>query len=258
MHHANIKTAFRYKFTSSLGSMLIFYLVMVVVMAGAVIGALRVSPLNFSVGIGTSTEGHFSGYGMAAMIFLFVIGIVSIREDLRLFMQHGIGRRSLFITEILMIPTLSLMLAIGGELLVTIGRALTIPRSTIIISDLYQQIFMADSQKAGMDMMAHLESVLLFFALFVFTYASGMFISLIFYRLNKMWTIVVAIGVPLFLIFGLPALIITFKLDLIKPIEVLLSSFWLYFAFIMAFSVLINLFNWLMLRRAPVKAAKPG
>ncbi|NLM77065.1 MAG: hypothetical protein GX173_03150, partial [Ruminococcaceae bacterium] len=43
----------------------------------------------------------FTGFGFAAAIFLFISGIVAIREDLRLFMQNGIGRKTTFVIQIL-------------------------------------------------------------------------------------------------------------------------------------------------------------
>ena len=251
MKHLHIKRALIYKIKDSVIGIGIFYAIMVIVTMAFVTGSLRFI-INLDGTNGTSSS-SFNGFGVAAIIGVFVIGIVSIREDLRLFLQNGTGRQTVFVVESLAAVLISAVLAIGGEILVSIASALVRSYDRIMINDLYHLIYTEGSTRS-MTMMTHIESVLIFFVFFICANIAGTFISLVFYRLNKIWTVIVAVGVPLFLIFGLPVLISYFNISFAAPAAFLSSSPWALIAFALLLSLVISLFNWLLLRRAPIKA----
>lgn len=248
MTHNHLGKALRYKLRSSLPGIAIFYAIAIVVLSGILIGALRII-INFE----EVKTGSISGFGMAAAIMVFVVGIVTIREDLRLFIQHGIGRRTIFIMESLTILIISFILAIGERLLISAGVAFTRNNPDIQVVDLYQNLFM-ERTLVQSSLATHLESIAAFFAVIAGAYFTGMLISLVFYRLNKLWTVIVAVGAPLFLFVGLPILMNYFALSFEAPMNFLLSSPWIFIGCTLAGTAVIALLNWLLLRRAPIKA----
>lgn len=248
MKRMNIQPAYKYKIKDMLISTIIFYAIMVLILAALITGTL-----HFTVNVGGNFRSSFTGFGFAAAIFLFISGIVAIREDLRLFMQNGIGRKTTFVIQILIAGTVSLTLALLGELLLKVSQLIAGPTSNLIISDLYYMIFVSFNAARHI-LIQHLESVVTNLVMFTSAYTVGVFISLLFYRLNKFWTILVAVGAPIFIFVGIPILISRYNF-LGKPVLLITSHPWLYIAFFIAITIVTSLLNWLLLRRAPVKAA---
>lgn len=255
MNTMNIRPAFRYRFCDMLKGVGVFYAIMIIVILGII------SLVSYEISNGSNASGSFSAFVLAATIMMFVTGITTIREDMRFMLQNGIGRRTILVTELLVTLSVSFLLAIAGELLIAIGQAVTANQSQFYITEIYQILF-ADGINYTLSWGQHLESIALAFSIYTCANLVGMFISLLFYRLNKMWTLIVAIGVPLLLIIGLPmALTKTSAGRWLQSIfglifEFALSSPWaLLFCFLLA-AVLTGMVNWLMMRRAPVIAAK--
>lgn len=246
MTHNHLGKALRYKLRSSLPGIAIFYAISIAVLFGILIGILQ---LIVKI---DGMENSISGFGMAAAIMVFVVGIVTIREDLRLFIQHGIGRRTIFIMESLAILIVSMILALGERLLMMAGALITQHNPNVNVYDLYQNLFMADSVGKS-PLITQIESLLAFFAVIAFTYFTGMLISLVFYRLNKLWTVIVAVGAPLFLFVGLPVLISYTDLSFDAPTNFILSSPWIFTGCTLAAAAALAFLNWLLLRRAPIK-----
>lgn len=245
----NLRPAYKYKLRGTILSIVIFYSIMVVVVAAYLIGAI-----NINVNIDGSSYSSFAGYGMAATIFMFIGGIVAIREDLRLFMQNGIGRRTTFLAQVLVTATTSLILAFMGELLLKVSQIIASSRENVVISDYYYILF-AENNLSRSTYLMHLESIITYTVMFIAAYACGVFISLLFYRLNKLWTVVVAVGAPVFTFIGLPLIITRLNISLRGPIELIISSPWTYIAFFVVLSIVAGIPGWLLLRRAPVKPA---
>jgi hypothetical protein len=248
MKHNHIGKALRYKLRSSLPGIALFYAIATIVLTGLIFGAVRII-INFE----EVEISSISGFGMAAAIMVFVVGIVTIREDLRLFIQHGYGRRTIFIVECLIIMIISMILAIGERLFITAGTAITRNSPGVKVFDLYQNLFASSTSGKG-TMMINIESTLAFFAVISLTYLTGMLISLIFYRLNKLWTVIVAVGGPLFIFVGLPILINYFRLSFEAPASFLTGSPWIFTGCTLAAAAVLAFFNWLLFRRAPVKS----
>jgi hypothetical protein len=138
MNTMNIRPAFQYRFLDTLKGVGIFYAIMAVLMAG-------ISCLVFyAVSKGGKVSVSFFAFEFAAAITLFVMGITTIREDMRLMLQIGIGRRTIFVTELLVALSVSLLLAIAGELLIAVGQVVITSRSEFFITEtpfLYNTLF---------------------------------------------------------------------------------------------------------------------
>jgi len=255
MNTMNVRPAFTYKFREIIKGIAVFYGIMVAILTGVIyLAYINLSNNN-------TTTSNFSAFMVAAANTLFVIGIVTIREDIRLMMQNGIGRRTIFITELLLTLSISLILAVAGELLIAIGQAITANWQGIFITDIYQLIYTYESNYK-MSFLQHLESIAFAFSIYVCATLAGMLISLIFYRLSKIGTIIVAVGSPLFLFIILP---ITLKRSgagyllrsvLMAVFQFIHSSPWAFIFCSLLATIFISIFSWLLMRRAPVKPAK--
>ncbi len=255
MSRMNIAPAFRYRFADTARGAAVFFVIMVLVMLGFS------SLITFTVNHGGRASGSFSAFGISAAVAMFVMGICTIREDVRLMLQSGVGRRTVFTVELLVMLLISLMLAAAGELLLAVTQAAVSSLRDLYVTDLFQMLFFRDMGR-DLTLAAHLQSILCYFGLYACANFTGMFISLVFYRLNKMWTIVVAVGAPIFFFVGLPLLIAwqVFPDFLGKAVIRLMTfSFTSPWTLLLTFSVtivLISAVNWLLFRRAPVKPVK--
>ena len=254
MKPLNLRPAFRYRFLNLLGNAGIFYGVMVLVTAVVTIGAT----ISFN---GQTVNASLAAYGFAACITVFVFGIVTVREDLRLGIQHGISRRTTFVSGLLATLSVCFILAVAGELLLAVSQALAADYENLQLSDLYQALY-ADWQLPQLSFGQHLEAVFFNLAMMLCADMAGMFISLVFFRLNKVWTVIVAVGAPVFLFVVLPILIditgLTPELSRILAAFAywVLSSPWKgIFCFTLA-AAAIAFFNGLLMRRAPINGAK--
>jgi uncharacterized membrane protein (DUF485 family) len=89
----NLYPAFRYRFGNAVRGAGIFTGIMVAIVI-LVIGGICYASWN-----GARVSGNFSAFGLSAAIAVFVTGICTIREDLRLMLQNGVGRRTVFAAE---------------------------------------------------------------------------------------------------------------------------------------------------------------
>lgn len=255
MTNMNIRPAFRYRLNEAVKGAAIFFGVMILVTAG--IAGL----IFYTTDRGGTISGSFSGFGISAAIAMLITGICTIREDLRLMLQNGVGRRTVFAAEVLVILIVSLLLAVAGELLIVVGQAATSGWQNFYITDLFQIAFFSGTGE-NLSLAAHLECILCFLGLYTSFNLAGIFCSLLFYRLNKMWTIIVAVGTPLFFFVGLPVLLA----QKLIPDFLISAVGWIFrFAFSTTWAMLLTLavtaaliaaVNWLLLRRAPVKPVK--
>ena len=195
---------------------------------------------------GDISGGSFSG---SAEIFSFVVGIVSVRQDLRLFLQNGKGRRTVFLAQV--------FLALGNALFM----ALALPLLGILIQVLASSLFPGNSGVlwgefsflySGVQASLPVMIALAFLANFA-VFFLGMCISLIYYRLNKLGKLLVSLGVPALIILlaiqgvrteSLHA-VLRFLLDLPSPLAV-------YAVICIPAAFLCAGASWLLLRRAPV------
>jgi hypothetical protein len=237
-----LKPAFRYQFLDFLKGAAVFFLVMVAVTTATLIIAARSH--------GTMS---FSAFGFGSVVFLFVMGIVTIRSNLRLCLQFSVSRRTGFAAALLSTVCIALLLAVAGELLMiaalTAGRGLT----NLILWDVYQMIYLG-SAEAPMSLGQHLGSALFNTVLSTGACLFGMFFSLMFWRLNKLWTIVAAISIPVVLNV-VPWLLYRLGVDLMPLVNWMIAAPGNFILVGLAVALFFTLIDWLLLRRANIKAA---
>lgn len=248
MKTMNLKPAFTYRFLNNIKGIGIFILIMILIFV-----LMSVSFVTFLSGGNSSM--HFSAFTIASAITMFIVGIVSIREDLRLFLQNGIGRKTVFLTALFSSFAAALSLAVAGELLLRAEQALTAAFSGFTVTDMFY-LFFTPGKDAAVPFSLSLLSALFSFLLITCASLSGIFISLLFYRLNKAWTLIVAIGGPILLFNGIPFLLYRCRVSLQPFIRFLFSSPWTAILFLLVVAALFALIDFLLLRRAPVKPVK--
>ena len=242
----NLKPTFRYQFINCMKAAAIVYPILIIIVAAFLISALTISA-------DSSSYYSFTGYCFTTTIFMFVIGVTFIRSDLRLCLQFGVSRRTTFVSELLAVLTASLVLAVAGEILIGTAQAFSAANKNFFFADIYQLFYLEGESK--LTFIQHIISALFSTSLMFASCLLGMFFSLMFWRLNKFWTVVAAISIPL-LINGIPALLYKAGVDFTPFINWLSYSPFNFMLFFILIAALIGIINWLILRNANIKAAK--
>ncbi|MEG2037628.1 MAG: hypothetical protein RRZ93_06525 [Ruthenibacterium sp.] len=246
MKRMNLYPAFRYRALDSLKG------------AGAAIVAVAavVAALTLIAGLwiqnGEREVGSFGGFSMSMMVMTFVFGISTVRSDLRLFLQNGIGRASTFAADLLAAAVVSFALAVAGELLTVAVQSLPLSMDFKVM-DLYQMTF-AGGQPLSLG--GHLMSGLLTAALTFSAHLGGMLISLIYARLSKRGAYLFSFALGFLLMFGIPfagertaEFLMPFLSWMMNSAENLVGT-------LAGLSLVTALPVWLLLRHAPLKAGK--
>lgn len=259
----NSKSVYKYQLNDFKRPILVFYLVIACVFALIFlsIGTMLLT-INLEVTESGSSVFHISSLEFASVIFLFVGGLNMFREAFRLSMQNGVSRKSIWTGTALTLLTVG-----GGMALIdTVIRMALVnfvaSRYNVKIQGLYDFLYAERSMNNSMFQNAF-EGLLLNFCLYTAALAIGYFITVGYYRMNKIAKIIVSIGVPGLYIFVLPfADALLFKGALTKAIvKAILFSFGgtngnnPYFA--MGYGILVSAvflgLTYLMVRRAPIK-----
>jgi hypothetical protein len=253
MAKLRLKTAFQYCFKDSLRGLLIFIGIMLLVHIALTSAIVIFAQPGNSVGT-------ISIYGVAATIALFVTGIVTVREHLRLLIQHGIGRRTAFISGIGVAVSLALAAALAELLINWLSLAIIHGSTQITYTSFYQMTFNGGQQvTAFTDIIG---SAAISLVMYLTAYLMGMLVSLVFYRLPKPWKIVVAVGVPVFFVIILPLLAASqTAISFLTPIGIALmrlgeftfSSAGNYMLVSVAWALIIAGCCLLLTRRAPIR-----
>lgn len=246
------KKMFCYQFTDCLQNMGIFLLVMILVMCFI--------PVLVSISASTDAQIHFSAYTMASAIFILVYGAVSIREALRLGIQHGRGRQSTFLALFLSMCCVSFLLAFAGQLLSLLGSTLWNGRMGIVYTDFYQLLYLSDPEGA-LSFWQYIEAFFCNQTLAWFAFWVGVFFSLVFLRLDKRWRLVVCVGAPVSFCVLLPGFFTVLPAD--SVLFRMFRAFGAWFSaspsgwilFFLGASILLVVLDWLLCRRVPITAA---
>ena len=130
--------------------------------------------------------GQFTGNANAIFtIFLFVIGIVGIRSDLKFFLQNGMGRNTTFFSNLLASIIVGVVLGFINEVI------------TVVIAMLF-----VNAMNPGSNFM---QNWAVSSAVFIGAWQIGALISLIYYRLNRLGQVIFTISAIALVVFGFGA-----------------------------------------------------
>jgi len=181
----------------------------------------------------------FFNLGAVAFVSLFIVGIAGIREDLRLFLQHGMGRYTTFFSTLWCSLICATVIGAFCELLNIITR--------------HWELFPMQGLNLNTDY-GFIAGWLFHTALFFSVWQLGTLISLIYYRLNRIGQVLFSVSLGAIVIFGIPNL---FRGWInIEGIEAMISGISDHVNVILFASVsgvLSAIFSFLLIRRAEVK-----
>lgn len=187
MKRSQLKPTFRYYLGEYVRPVLIFYLVMVVLLAFT--GFLAVN-----VNLGEETS-YSSGTEMTTAIFLFVCGCVSFKEYFHYLLQNGVSRPTQFWGFTGAAATVCAFCAVVDQALMALLR-MAEP-----FQGLYSMLFPHNPSGA----LAHMVAAILWcIPVYLLAFLGGYFVTTLYYRMNKLLKTVVSIGVPALLILLLP------------------------------------------------------
>jgi hypothetical protein len=247
-----LKASIKYILKNSFRSIIIYYFVILCVICLAVVSALTPG-MNGMVKI--------SGTEMATVIFLFIFGLNSFKDEFQMFIQNGLSRKTLFLGEVLSILAISIGMAIIDLVIFILSKFILVGIKNFELLNLFQMTY--SKHTAGLSTLnIYAESLIFQIGLYLAAALIGYFITIGYYRMNKAAKTAVSISVPVGCFVILPMIdssftngtitrfignIIIYALGIQygKPSHALVTFLLL--------AIVSSGFCWLMMRRAIVK-----
>ena len=231
--------------------------------AGILLLVMLLIPLALWVMLATlgGQGSNFNGYSLSVGVFGLVLGMVGIRENLRMLNQNGVSRRTAFLAEIISQAVVAVLVSLGAAVILAAYRSLPGFMDRVEVSDVYQMLY----GSAAMGLAGYLR-LAVFSAAMAFSLAGvGQFWSVLYWRLSKFWTVTVSIAIPLVLIFA-PAALLTAAGDSAVGEAIVwaaaalgrffVSSVWNGVLVFLLMGAVSFLLSWLLVRRAVIRGVK--
>ena len=182
--------SFKYRFRDCMFNMGVVILVMIVLTALCYLGIVTFGSITRTDNSGeVIMETTTMNFSMPVAIFMFVLAIVSIREDMRLGIQNGAGRGTVFLANTACMLVTSVVLNLAFFIVTAVWNQFD---TGVYIVDFFGALYTGEPFFESLDDLAISSAVLL--ALSVFLSALGTFTSLMYWRLNKLGKWIVSIG----------------------------------------------------------------
>ena len=172
----------KFLFKKSLKPIIIFYAILF-----TVLGLLFIPEVE---------QDSNSNIEMTASIFLFAIGLNFYKEEFKFGLVNGCSRKTIFSAGILSLLSLAGLMAVVDTLTTKVMMALFDYKP--MIERIYNRNY---GTITGM-----LEGFLWAFAIYSLVAVTGYFITILYYRMNKLMKVVVSVGIPLLFMMVLPYL----------------------------------------------------
>ncbi len=173
----NILKVTKYQLRDFRIGLIVFYGIILVII---VIGGVSYSNLSNDPNVSVS----YSGFGMAAVIFIFVAGLNCFRDSFKFIQANNVSRKSFFIGNGITLISVAALMAIVEAILDKTLRYL------FPYQGLFQQLYRSNSLLADF---------LWSFGLYAFAVSLGWFITMVYYRSNKLMKTIVSL-IPAFII----------------------------------------------------------
>ena len=174
-----------------------------------------------------------------------------------------ISGRSAFLADVAALAVAAVLVAAGVTVIMGAYQTVLGGQGRLLITDLYQVIYEGPSAGAGIGGLVR--GAIFSAAVGWMLAALGQFCSALYWRLNKFWTILISVTVPLVLIFGSVPLISWLGTTSAGRAAVealaafgqfLAASPWNAAAVLLAMGAAFFALSWLLLRRAMIRPAK--
>lgn len=144
-----------------------------------------------------STPGgvQMNGFDFATVIFLFVVGLCSFKDNFGMLMQNSVTRKTIFFGRLATTAGVALGMAVADKIFQIIINLLFTRNGNPFYENMYEQFY---APKLGYmsSFGIIVESFLLSFFLYLALSMVGYMITILFYRLGKGGKIAVGVGVP--------------------------------------------------------------
>lgn len=181
---------FKYRMRDCMVSMAVVIAVMIALTALCYFGIVTFGQIERSDGSGEIVmESTTMNFSMPVAIFMFVLSIVSIREDMRLGIQNGAGRGTVFLANTACMLVTSVVLNLAFFIVTAVWNQFD---TGVYIVDFFGALYFGEPFLAGLGDLAVSAAALL--SLSVFLAALGVFTSLMYWRLNKAGKWIVSLG----------------------------------------------------------------
>lgn len=194
----NLKSSYKYQIKEYKTAVIIFYVVILLVISVSFISNI------FLIDEKTAYV-MFGGMEMASMIFLFIIGLSSFKEAFYMLLQNGISRRTVFISRVIAILTISVGMALFDKIINIVAKWITQFNTKFSFQGLYEQLYRYRYEQLNI-VHSHIESFFYVVMLYVCVTMIGYFITIAYYRMNKALKLVVSIGIPVGIFIVIPML----------------------------------------------------
>lgn len=248
----NIKTSIKYILKGNLRAILIYYFVILCFIA----------LMGVSIAIPDSTaQSNITGMEMITVVFLFVIGLNSFKEDFLILLQNGFSRKSIFTSGVLSMLIISIGMTIIDSVILAVCKLAAGNNQNIRVEGIFEINYRNHVNSIG-SFRVHMESLIFQILMYLTFIVIGYFITIAYYRMNKAAKTAVSIGVPVGLFVIMPIIDdIIMKGRINRSIsELFIFAFGFQiqnpFYGMVTFLILIDVFaafSWMLMRRAVVK-----
>lgn len=190
-----LKTATRYNLVEFRAASIIFF---------AVIFGLYILSGVFTFTLNTNEVYlNISGNEMACIIFVFIMGLCTVRESFQFSLQNNVSRHTIIISKVITTVIGSLVVSIISRTLPLIATLIFRNHLGNGVNDFYQFLFSAREVSIAQN---YFEGILYMFAACMLLFVIGYVIGLGYYRMGKLTKTLVSIIVPAVLVVLLPAI----------------------------------------------------
>ena len=191
----NYQKSLKFNILGYLRSVIIFYTIIVLILILGLTGIIATS--------GGNTRSSFNGMELSTAIFIFVLGLNSFKEKLFMLMQNGVTRKNFFLSSLSSFVILCLSMSVIDRVIALVAKIAVSFSDRVSYESLFEVLY---SEKAS-DMsvlLLNLEEIPFLLCLYLATIAVGFFITISYYRMNKVLKIAISVGTPVGLFVVLP------------------------------------------------------
>ncbi len=205
----NLRASYRYQLADHKKSILVFYLVIFCIYA-----LMGISIAMILRGNGEA-YGSITGLEISTMVFLFVTGLNTFKENFGMLTQNGISRRSLMVGRLFVMLTVCLFMTLLDRVWYFCGVWFHNIFGDIINTQLFMDMIYNRAKDVSR-VWLHVESLAFNFAIYFAAMSVGYLITVVFYRLSKIWKTILGAGLPIFFLILLPIIDMQFFQGLIS------------------------------------------
>lgn len=205
--------------------------------------------------------GSISGMDMASLVFLFVFGITSFKENFYMLLQNGVSRKNMFLGTVLSLLVVSVFVAVTDTVLSELLGL--VPTENFTLASLFKQLY-GRTQYSNSSTFAVSIHEIAWNSMLKFALACiGLFIGCAYYKMSTLMKTLVSCSIPCFFLLILP--LIDLALPRINIYAKLGEAFRFFFGFsdgvssyqcvlcCLVLSIVVSGITFLMLRKTSVK-----